>query len=84
VRLRGQKAIWGRGTAMMLPDRPNQCRSLDFVSDALTDRRCFRILAVIDDFKRVNPMLGLTPRSLATASLVNRIRSSLNAVCQKQ
>ncbi len=28
------------------------------MSDALTDRRCFRILAVIDDFKRVHPMLG--------------------------
>ncbi|UWQ96211.1 DDE-type integrase/transposase/recombinase [Rhodobacteraceae bacterium M385] len=31
--------------------------SLDFVSDALTDGRRFRILAVVDDFSRENSVL---------------------------
>ena len=39
---------------MVLPDGPNQRWSLDFVSDALTDGRRFRILAVVDDFSREN------------------------------
>lgn len=37
---------------MVLPDRPNELWSLDFVSDALTDGRRFRILAVVDDYTR--------------------------------
>jgi putative transposase len=36
---------------MVLPYGPNQRWSLDFVSDALIDGRCFRILAVVDDFR---------------------------------
>ncbi len=39
---------------MVLPDGPNQRWSLDFVSDAFTDDRRFRILAVVDDFTREN------------------------------
>ncbi len=35
-----------------LPQGPNQRWSLDFVSDAFTDSRRFRILAVVDDFTR--------------------------------
>ena len=31
---------------------PNQCWSADFVSDKLTDGRCYRILTVIDQFTR--------------------------------
>jgi putative transposase len=38
----------------VLPDGPNQRWSLDFVSDVLTDRRRFRILAVVEDFSREN------------------------------
>ncbi len=37
---------------MVVPDGPNQRWSLDFVSDALTDGRRFRILAVVDDHTR--------------------------------
>lgn len=37
---------------MVVPDGPNQRWSLDFVSDAFTDSRRFRILCVIDDFSR--------------------------------
>lgn len=43
---------------MVLPaDGPNQRWSLDFVSDALTDGRRFRILAVVDDFSGENLVL---------------------------
>jgi putative transposase len=44
---------------MMLPDRPNQRWSLDFVSDALIDGRPFRILAVIDDYSRECPVTAV-------------------------
>ena len=37
---------------MVLPDGPNQRWSLDFVSDALTCSRRFRILRVVDDYTR--------------------------------
>jgi hypothetical protein len=37
---------------MVLPQRVNQRWSLDFLSDALSDSRRFRILAVVDDFTR--------------------------------
>ena len=37
---------------MLVPDQPNQRWSLDFVSDAFTDGRRFRVLAVVDDFTR--------------------------------
>ena len=32
--------------------RPNQCWSMDFVSDKLADGRSFRILTVVDQFTR--------------------------------
>lgn len=37
---------------MIVPDGPNQRWSLDFVSDAFTDGRRFRLLAVVDDHTR--------------------------------
>src|ERR1044072_3568998 len=37
---------------LSIPDAPNQCWSLDFMSDALTDGRKFRILNIRDDFNR--------------------------------
>lgn len=42
---------------MEVPDGPNQRWSLDFVSDAFTDGRRFRILTVIDDFTKENVVL---------------------------
>lgn len=39
---------------MVLPEGANQRRSLDFVFDALTVGRRFRILAVLDAFSRKN------------------------------
>lgn len=50
----GRKRALGTRKPMVLPDGPNQRWSLDFVSDALTDGRRFRILAVVDDYSREN------------------------------
>jgi len=47
VRKRG-----GRKRPMVLPGRTNERWSLDFVSDAFTDGRRFRVLAVVDDYSR--------------------------------
>jgi putative transposase len=48
----GRKRALGTRAPMVLPDGPNQRWSLDFVSDAFTDGRRFRILCVVDDFSR--------------------------------
>ena len=37
---------------MAVPQAANERRSLGFISDALTDGRRFRVLAVVDDFTR--------------------------------
>jgi putative transposase len=50
----GRKRALGTRRPMVVPDGPNQRWSLDFVSDALTDGRRFRILAVVDDHTREN------------------------------
>ena len=42
---------------LAVPDGPNQCWSLDFMSDALTDGRRFRTLNVVEDWNR--EVLGL-------------------------
>lgn len=60
---------------MVLPDGPNQRSSLDLVSDALTNGRRFRILAVVDTFSREN--LGL----VADTSLFGyRVKRELNQI----
>lgn len=50
----GRKRALGTRRPMIVPDGPNQRWSLDFVSDALTDGRRFRILTVVDDHTREN------------------------------
>ena len=37
---------------MVLPGRPNERWSLDFLSDVFSDGRRFRVLAVVDDYSR--------------------------------
>ena len=51
-RRRGRKRAVGTRRPMMVPDRPVQRWSLDFVSDALFDGRRFRTLCIVDDFAR--------------------------------
>ncbi len=48
----GRKRALGTRAPMTVPVAANQRWSLDFVSDALSDGRRFRILAVVDDFTR--------------------------------
>jgi putative transposase len=51
-RRKGRKRALGTRRPMVLPTKPNERWSLDFVSDALTGGRRFRILCVVDDFTR--------------------------------
>jgi len=48
----GRKRALGTRRPMALPSRTNERWSLDFVSDAFTDGRRFRVLAVVDDYSR--------------------------------
>ena len=48
----GRKRALGTRRPMLVPDRPNQRWSLDFVSDSFTDGRRFRVLTVVDDHTR--------------------------------
>ena len=48
----GRKRALGTRAPMGVPQGANQRWSMDFVSDALTDGRRFRILVVVDDFTR--------------------------------
>ena len=51
-RRKGRKRALGTRAPMEPPDGPGQRWSLDFVSDALTDGRRFRILCIVDDYSR--------------------------------
>ena len=48
----GRKRAIGTRAPMLIPLKPNERWSLDFVSDQLTDGRRFRILTVVDDCTR--------------------------------
>ena len=48
----GRKRAIGTRAPILLPAGVNERWSLDFVSDALTDGRRFRILAIVDDYSR--------------------------------
>ncbi len=53
LRKRGsRKRALGTRRPMVAPDGPNQRWSTDFLSDALTDGRRFRLLTVVDDDSR--------------------------------
>ena len=63
VRRRGRrKRAIGTRAPLVLPDTINRRWSLDFVSDALSDGRRFRIFCVVDDFSSLRqrvPISGL-------------------------
>jgi putative transposase len=48
----GRKRAVGTRAPIIIPQGPNQRWSLDFASDAFSDGRRFRILAIVDDFTR--------------------------------
>ena len=72
VRRRGRrKRAIGTRAPLALPDAINRRWSLDFVSDALSDGRRFRIFCVVDDFSRECRPRWSILRSAACASCAN-------------
>jgi putative transposase len=69
-RRNGRKRALGRRAPLALPQGPIERWSLDFVSDALTDHRRFRILAIVDDFTR--ECLALVPDTSLSGARVAR------------
>lgn len=68
----GRKRALGTRRPMVLPSCSNERWSLDFVSDAFSDGRRFRVLAVVDDFTR--ECLGLVAdTSLSGARVVREL-----------
>lgn len=66
----GRKRALGTRRPLALLCRPNERWSLDFVSDALTDGRRFRVLTVVDDFTR--ECLALVPDTSLSGRRVAR------------
>jgi putative transposase len=66
----GRKRAIGTRAPMLIPLAPNQRRSLDFVSDQLTDCRRFRVLTVVDDCTR--ECLGLVADTSLSGQRVAR------------
>jgi putative transposase len=69
-RRRGRKRALGTRSPPAVPQEPNQCWALDFVSDALTCGRRFRILAIVDQFSRES--LGLVADTSLSGARVAR------------
>ncbi len=78
-RRRSRKRALGTRRPILLPDRANQRWSLDFVSDALTDGRRFRVLCIVDDFSR-EALATVTDRSLSGL----RLTRELDALIQRR
>ena len=53
----GRKRALGAQAPMLVPQRPNDRWSLDFVADRFIDGRRMRVLAVVDDCTREYPAL---------------------------
>jgi len=75
----GRKRALGTRVPMTLPQGPNQRWSLDFLSDAFSDGRRFRILAIVDDFTR--ECLALVPDTSLPGLRVARELDALIASC---
>ncbi|KLN62210.1 integrase [Kiloniella spongiae] len=74
VKRRGRrKRALGTRRPIVLPKAPNQRWSLDFVSDALSDGRRFRMLTVVDDFSRENIAL-IADTSLSGSRVVRELK----------
>ena len=76
----GRKRALGTRAPMTIPQGANQRWSLDFVSDALTDGRRFRMLAVVDDHTR--ECLALVADTSLSGARVARELDALAAIRQ--
>ncbi|WP_408068510.1 IS3 family transposase [Xanthobacter oligotrophicus] len=74
----GRKRALGTRRPILVPDRVNVRWSLDFVSDAFTDGRRFRVLAVVDDFSR--ECLALVADTSLSGLRVTRALDALLAI----
>jgi putative transposase len=77
VRTKQRKKI-GRRQRLPAPvaTRANQCWSMDFVSDKLSDGRAFRILTIVDQFTRECVCL-FADRSMSSAKVVEALKSAI-------
>ena len=66
----GRKRALGTRRPMVVPETIDERWSLDFVSDAFTDGRRFRVLAVVVDFTR--ECLALVPDTSLSGAQVTR------------
>ena len=60
---------------MLVPEKPNERLSSNFVLGALTDERRFRVLAIVDDFSR--ECLGLVADTSLSGLRVTRELSAI-------
>ena len=72
-----RRRVTGSRRPILVPHGLNQRWSLDFVSDAFTDGRRFRILVVVDDFSR--ECLTLVPDTSISGK---RMARELDTVCR--
>lgn len=77
----GRKRALGTRAPICLPDAVNRRWSLDFVSDAFSDGRRFRILAVVDDYSR--ECLALVADTSLSGTRVTRVLDQLIAARSK-
>ena len=69
---RSRKRALGTRRPILVPNRPNQRWSLDFVSDALSDGQRFRVLCVVDDCTR-EALATIVDRSLSGARMLREL-----------
>ena len=67
---------------MVVPQRPNERRSLDFVADQFIDGRLKRVLVVVDDCPRECLALVADTSILASGSRVSSTASWSSAASQ--
>lgn len=79
----GRKRALGTRRPMLVPERPNERWSLDFVSDAFTDGRRFRVLAVVDGFSRECLAL-IADTSLSGLRVTRELTAIIGRRCKPQ
>jgi putative transposase len=75
VRKRTRKRLMRRAEKPVLPTRPNERWSMDFVSDQLANGRRFRTFNVVDDFTREN--LAIRVERSISGDLVARVLTAV-------
>lgn len=57
---------------------PNECWSMDFVADRLSDGRSFRMLALVDNFSRISPAIEIdfSLNGKRVVEVLHRLRST--------